>query len=162
MTCARSRYPPKDLHYRYLPSEPCSCAICLQYCRRPGWWTVGEACQAIEAGYARRMMLEISPEHTVGVLSPAFKGCEGFFGLQEYSTNGCTFLENDLCQLFGSGVQPLECRFCHHTRSGLGQKCHADLEIDWDSEAGHSLVIYWLKLMELWDMRHLCRIKWLE
>ena len=151
-----------NLNKKYPPSEPCECPICRKYCERPGWWTVREASQAISAGHTRRMMLEISPEHTIGVIAPAFKGCEGFFGLNAYATNGCTFLENDRCQLHGTGFQPLECRFCHHTRAGLGKECHADLETDWDSAAGHQLVIRWLKLMDLWKMRQLCQINWLK
>ena len=62
-----------NLAKRFPPSKPCSCDICLGYCQRPGWWTVEEAAKAIEAGYADRMMLEMSPELTFGVLSPAFK-----------------------------------------------------------------------------------------
>ena len=41
-----------------------------------GWWTVEQAAEAISTGLAFRMMLEIAPELTFGVLSPAFKGCE--------------------------------------------------------------------------------------
>lgn len=88
---------------KYPPSEPCCCEVCLSYCRRPGWWTVAEAAGAIEAGYGERMMLEISPEFTLGVLSPAFKGCEKFFSLQAYANNGCTFLKDGLCELHGGG-----------------------------------------------------------
>ena len=46
------------------------CEVCLTYCARPGWWTVEEAARAMDAGYSDRMMLEISPELTFGVLSP--------------------------------------------------------------------------------------------
>lgn len=90
-------------------------------------------------------MLEISPEMTFGVLSPAFKGCEKNFALQEFSGNKCTFLENDLCGLFNSGVQPLECRFCHHDRVGLGKKCHDALEKDWNTFRGQKVVKKWIE-----------------
>jgi len=36
---------------------------------RSGWWTVDEASKAIDAGYAEKMMLEISPELNFGVLN---------------------------------------------------------------------------------------------
>lgn len=107
-------------------------------------------------------MLEISPEHTFGVISPAFKGCEGFFALQFYAGTGCTFLENGLCRLHETDIQPLECRFCHHSRPNLGQKCHAALEKDWNTQAGRELVILWLKAAGLWHMRHVCQFKWLR
>jgi hypothetical protein len=68
------------------------------------------------------------PEGGWGVLSPAFRGCEGWIATQEASRNGCTFLKENKCELFGSGFQPLECRFCHHDRKGLGNECHATLE----------------------------------
>jgi hypothetical protein len=132
-----------DLAKRYPPSKPCSCDICLSYCQRPGWWTVEQAARAIDAGYADRMMLEISPELTFGVLSPAFKGCEGNFALQIFAHKGCTFLKENLCELFGTGLQPLECRFCHHTRRGLGKKCHSDIEKDWYSPKGQKLILKW-------------------
>lgn len=76
-----------SLKERYPPSEPCSCEICRSYCIPPGWWTVEEATRAIKAGYGKRMMLEISPEMTFGVISPAFKGCEGNYDLQECPAN---------------------------------------------------------------------------
>jgi hypothetical protein len=132
-----------NLSKMYPPSKPCSCEICLNYCRRPGWWTVEETSSAIEAGYANRMMLEISPELTFGVLSPAFKGNEGNFALKFFADTGCTFLKNNFCDLFGTGFQPLECRFCHHSRRDQGKDCHLALEKDWYSSAGQKLVIKW-------------------
>ncbi len=151
---SRDRYKnKKSLAERYPPSEPCSCEVCLAYCARPGWWTVEEAGRAIQAGYAGRMMLELSPEHTFGVLSPAFKGCEGGFATNECAPNGCNFLKDGLCELYGSGVQPLECRFCHHVRVGLGLKCHADLEKDWLNPTGQALVGQWIELTDFWKRR---------
>ena len=137
--------PSHDLAMLYPPSEPCRCAVCLNYCTRPGWWTVEEADGAISLGYGTRMMLEVAPELTFGVLSPAFKGGETRFALQEYSANKCTFLRDGLCGLFGTGVQPLECRFCHHDRVGLGPQCHADIEKDWNTTAGQALVKRWIE-----------------
>ena len=136
---------PDSLKEQYPPSEPCSCEICRAYCVRPGWWTVEEASRAIQAGYGRRMMLEISPEMTFGVLSPALRGCEGNYALQECANNGCNFLVNGLCELHGTGYEPLECLYCHHLRKGLGQKCHADIEKDWRTPAGRNLVRSWIE-----------------
>jgi Fe-S-cluster containining protein len=134
---------------RYPPSPPCSCAVCAGYCARPGWWTVVEATRAIEAGYGERMMLEIAPELTFGVLSPAFKGCEAMFALNEFASRGCTFLADRRCELYGTPYQPLECRYCHHDRPGMGQKCHADIEEDWHTPAGQALVARWSDLVGL-------------
>ncbi|MFH1197171.1 MAG: hypothetical protein V1720_15850 [bacterium] len=137
----------RSLSPKYPPSEPCGCEICLNYCKRPGWWTVKETEKAIDAGYGNRMMLEMSPELIFGVLSPAFKGCEVNFAYQEFSSNGCNFLKNNLCELHGTGYMPLECKFCHHEREGLGKKCHADLEKDWNTYYGKELVDRWITLM---------------
>jgi hypothetical protein len=90
------------------------------------------------------MMLELSPDRSFGVLSPAFKGCEGFYALQEFSSLGCNFLKVGLCELHGKGLQPLECRYCHHQRKGMGVQCHADIEKDWNSIAGQKLIKDWL------------------
>ena len=132
---------------KYPASVPCSCDICSNYCQRPGWWTVEEAARAIEAGLGRQMMLEMSPDFTFGVLSPAFRGCGTLFAYQEYASKGCTFLVDGRCELHGTGYQPLECRYCHHERDGLGMGCHADIEKDWDSAAGRSLIVKWAALV---------------
>lgn len=141
----------KTLKQKYPPSPPCSCEICRSYCMRPGWWTVEEASKAVKAGYANRMMLEMPPDFSFGVLSPAFKGCENNFALQEYARRGCNFLSGGLCELHGTGLQPLECRFCHHTRKGLGEKCHSDIEKDWNTPAGQALVNEWIANSNLKD-----------
>lgn len=145
----RKTQPKRTLAEKYPPSEPCSCEVCLAYCARPGWWTVEQAGAALEAGYGSRMMLEIAPELTFGVLSPAFKGCERSIATNQFAKNGCTFLKNGLCELFGTGHQPLECRFCHHDRRGMGPRCHADLEKDWKTPAGQALVDKWIKQVGL-------------
>lgn len=135
----------KSLQELYPPSKPCACPICRGYCIRPGWWTVDEAADAVAAGLGGRMMLELAPDFSFGVLSPAFRGCEKNIALQEFSSFGCNFFVNGLCELFGTGHMPLECRFCHHTRAGLGKICHADLERDWNTAAGRALVNGWIR-----------------
>ena len=144
----KRRHTMLSLREKYPPSPPCSCEICRSYCRRPGWWTVEEATRAVDAGYGGRMMLEVSPEGTFGVLSPAFLGCEGEYALREYAGFGCNFLRGGRCQLHATGFQPLECRFCHHDRVGRGDQCHRDLEKDWNSKAGQELVGRWMQLMK--------------
>jgi hypothetical protein len=138
------------LNEKYPPSEQCSCEICRYYCKRPGWWTVGEAKKAFYAGYGDRMMLEMSPDLAYGVLSPAFKGCEQNFALQEFAGSGCNFLSEGLCELHGTDLLPLECRFCIHSRKGFGTACHADLEKDWNTPAGQELVQIWADAVGLW------------
>jgi hypothetical protein len=140
----------QTLVQKYPPSMPCTCEICLSYCARPGWWTVEEAVRAIYAGYGDRIMLEVAPELTFGVLSPAFKGCERSFATNPFARNKCTFLKDNRCELYGTCYQPLECRFCHHERRGLGSKCHADLEKDWKTCAGQQLVNQWIKQVGLY------------
>lgn len=93
------------------------------------------------------MMLELSPEMTFGVIAPAFRGCECNYALQEYAKNGCNFLKHGLCELHATGFEPLECRYCHHLRMGLGQKCHAEIEKDWRTPAGQRLVKTWMNEM---------------
>ncbi len=147
------------LGQKYPPSEPCSCEVCRAFCMRPGWWTVAEAARAVEAGYGSRMMLEMAPDRSFGVLSPAFAGCELDFARKDCAANGCTFFKEGLCELYGTGHQPLECRFCHHARPGLGPKCHTDLEQDWRSPAGVALVVRWSKLTGFWERRGIDRLE---
>jgi hypothetical protein len=145
----------ENLYDKYPPSEPCSCEKCVSFCQRPGWWTVEEAERAIAAGYANRMMLEVAPEGDFSVLSPAFKGNECNYSLQLYSKNGCTFLQNGLCELFDSGFQPIECRFCHHERTGLGVKCHLDIETEWKTASAKRLIVRWGNLTGFWKRQGL-------
>jgi hypothetical protein len=135
----------KTLVEKYPPSDPCTCNVCLSYCARPGWWTVEQAEQAYNAGHGGRMMLEIAPELTYGVLSPAFKGCERSIAANQFAKNGCTFFRSERCELYGTGYEPLECRFCHHDRPGCGHQCHADLEKEWRKPAGQRLVQKWIR-----------------
>ncbi len=143
--------PSLNLSRRFPPSGACACDVCRGFCTRPGWWAVSEARLALSRGYARRMMLEISPDRAFGVLSPAFAGCEGAVASNRFADRGCTFLRDDRCALFGSGLQPLECRFCHHERLGQGPACHAALEADWRTSAGRVLVARWCRLTRVWD-----------
>jgi hypothetical protein len=114
---------------------------------RPGWWTVEQAARALEAGYGKRMMLEMAPDFSFGVLSPAFKGCEMKFAYNEYASAGCTFFVADQCELHETGDQSLECGFCHHERTGMGPRCHADIEKDWNTPKGRALVVRWSELV---------------
>ena len=105
----------------------------------------------MEAGHAARMMLEMSPDRSFGVLSPAFRGCEMQFAAGEYADRGCTFLKDGRCELHDSGLMPLECRFCHHDRPGLGPRCHADIGKAWNTAAGRALVVRWSDLTDFWS-----------
>ena len=118
-----------------------------------------EAERAIHEGFANRMMLELSPEGDFIVLSPAFKGNEVQFALKIFSENGCTFFNQGLCELFGRTFQPLECRFCHHQREGLGLKCHADIEQEWKSKEAKRLVLKWGNLTGFWHKQGLIMIE---
>src|SRR5690606_5106051 len=120
---------------------------CSAYCARPGWWSVAEAAAAIQAGYAARMMLELAPDQSFGVLSPAFRGCEGGFALQAFADKGCNFLSEGRSELHGSSFQTCECRFCHNDLAVQAPHCHIDLEKDWMTSAGQALVNQWIQLM---------------
>ena len=148
-----------NLFDRYPPSESCTCNKCVSFCIRPGWWTVDEAARAIIGGYSNRMMLEVSPQKDFAVLAPAFKGNECNYALQLYSNQGCTFLHNNRCELFGTGIMPLECRFCHHDRLGLGVKCHADIEEEWKSNDAKRLIIRWGNITGFWEKQGLVMVE---
>jgi hypothetical protein len=112
---------------------------------------VRQAAAALNAGYANRMMLEVAPERTFGVLAPAFRGCEGGFALEQHAARGCAFLNDERCELHSTAFQPWECRVCHHDRPGLGPRCHAAIEEDWKTPAGRALVARWCKLTGIWN-----------
>jgi hypothetical protein len=72
-----------------------------------------------------------------------------------FSKNGCTFFKDGLCQLFGSGFEPLECRFCHHNRKGLGTECHSDIEKEWKTPEGKRLIVRWGNITGFWTRQGL-------
>ena len=127
------------------PSEPCQCEVCRSYCARPGWWTVKEFESVLLTPFYKRVMLEVAPEMTFGVLSPAFNGCENHFALQQFSKNKCCFFKNGLCELAEVQLMPLECRYCHHDRKGKGLDCHNAIEKEWHSAEGASLIESWME-----------------
>lgn len=96
-------------------------------------------------------MLEISPDRRFGVLSPAFKGNEVNYAWQISSGRGCTFFQNERCELFGTGFQPLECRFCHHDRLGLGTECHLAIEKEWNTPPAQRLIVRWGNKTGFWQ-----------
>ena len=108
------------------------------------------------------MMLEVAPELTFGVLSPAFKGCERMFALNEFATKGCTFFKDNKCELHGTGLQPLECRYCHHDRLGMGQQCHADIEADWNTPDGRELILRWCAITGFVKPKYVQGLDWLK
>jgi hypothetical protein len=146
------KYSDRNLFRQFPPSPTCSCDICMFFCHRPGWWTVGQAEKVIQAGWARRMMLEISPDNAFGVLAPAFKGNEGYYALQVFRRKGCTFFHDRHCEIYNTGFLPLECAYCHHERKGLGPACHAALEKDWRTPWGQALVVRWSEIVDLGRM----------
>jgi len=136
------------LRQKYPPSEPCGCETCRSFCKRPGWWTVEQADLAVKNRLSGRMMLEISPELTFGVISPAFYGNERKIAQNRYAGNGCNFLKKGLCELHGTAYMPLECSYCHHSRAGTGLQCHSDIEEAWNSIPGQRLVRRWCNIVE--------------
>ncbi|MFH0919493.1 MAG: hypothetical protein V1913_03965 [Fibrobacterota bacterium] len=150
---------PGSLSEKYPPSKPCDCEICRAFCARPGWWTVEEADAAMKAGLSGRMMLEMAPDNAFGVLAPAFKGCETAFATQLFVHRGCTFLKEEKCELHGTGQQPLECRFCHHERPGQGPLCHADIEKEWNTPVGSTLIVAWGRETGFLDRLRMAQMK---
>ncbi|MDT3358486.1 MAG: hypothetical protein LIR47_03985 [Spirochaetota bacterium] len=132
------------LYAKFPPSPHCSCSICLSYCARPGWPLVEEARSAVEAGMAGRLMLEFSPDFSYGILAPAFRGNEGYFALSLYARQGCTFLQDGKCTICCEPFRPLECRFCHHARTGQGLACHQAIARQWNTSKGKRVVHRWL------------------
>ncbi len=133
-----------------LPPSAACCYEVHKNAHRTGWWAVEEAKKAIEAGLSPRMMLEVSPDLSYGVLSPAYRSCEGNVSLSSCRKNGCTFCADGLCRLYNTGLQPLECRFGHHPSADIASNCHQTIERDWRTSKGQALVQAWTNEVGLW------------
>jgi len=97
--------------------------------------------------------LSTSTHYPFGVFSPAFKSCEKSFATHQFANNDCNFLKNDCCEFYGTGHQPLECRYCHHERRSFGlqvMQISKRLEGACQSSAGGSMdQASWPKLLHI-------------
>jgi len=134
---------------RFPPSPACSCHQCRAFCSRPCWPLIEEASEAIVAGLASCLMVAFSPDLSYGILSPAFRGNESHHALQVFASAGCTFLNQSGCKIFDTHYRPLECRYCHHDRMGLGLSCHLSIAKNWNISKGKRTVHHWLEMVEL-------------
>jgi len=61
--------------------------------------------------------------------------------------------------LFGTGLQPLECRFCHHNRKGSGIRCHHDIEKEWKTNEAKRVIVRWGNLTGFWKKQGLVMVE---
>lgn len=146
--------------------KPCTCKICVNACERyPGWMTPEEAEQAIDSGYALKLMVDwfedYNGEGNVEVLAPASKGFEGsrapeisyegsmFASLlaHYWSPGPCVFLKNRRCSIHYSGFKPIHCRTfsCIESESYVSKHEVAGL---WQSKKGAEVMRKWEKALE--------------
>ena len=127
--------------------EACSCAECKAMCeRRPCWPTPDDAQRLIDAGHAKRLMLDWwfdnAQNKTVYVLTPAIAGREA--GQAPAIPSGrCTFLnEQGLCQLHDLGLKPTEGK-----QALCNERTPVDLHVQigqtWDGAEGKTVIDAW-------------------
>ncbi len=134
----------------------CTCSACVEACKRfPGWFGLDDAEAALDAGLAKRLMLDFWEEfpENISILSPASEGCEGddapdmpafAFG---WTKGRCVFLSPEgLCLLHDTPYKPLQCRTMISREQPPGEwidnRAVRDL---WDSDRGRALVARWEK-----------------
>ena len=148
-------------------TTPCSCARCVKCCHdNPGWFSPQEAIMAINAGYAKKMMVdwlepcrEVGNDKRIFVLAPASVGYEGgkcpeavnpieyLFG---WTKGKCTLLENDKCSIHDSGFKPLQCRDGRSCQPRDGELWdNYGVAKLWNTLEGQSAVEVWCKLTEV-------------
>lgn len=150
---------------QFTESEPCSCHVCVDYCKRPCWPIPAEALRLIDAGYANRLMADawIAEEGPIWLLCGANPGYEGknasgldgymnmMFGLLEMLAgttplnSGCIFLRNGLCELHDAGLKPFEGRVAHHSRDS--GDIHEAVAAAWNNDEGRAIIARWRTLV---------------
>ncbi len=140
-------------------TSECKCEACVGACENnPGWMSPGEAVAAMNAGLAKKLMLDwLDPSSEVGnqgrlpVLAPASLGNEGklapemegmnwLFSMVEWTKGRCTFLSKEgLCEIHESGFKPVQCRSLTHD----GMMNNYDAAKLWLSSEGTEAVLRW-------------------
>jgi len=127
-----------------LPVTVCSCDICKSMCDRPCWPTPEEAKKLIEAGLAKKLMLDYwcGTENTpdIDLISPAVIGYEArkapFF-----PSGKCTFFnEKGLCDIHH--MKPLEGRIAD-CKTKYEEDTHYNVACLWNTPEGEAVVALW-------------------
>lgn len=106
--------PTEITNTKYTPNE-CDCERCSRMCRAPCCGTPGDIKKLIEAGYAKRLMLDDLPSGP-DMIKPALKGSEGEEAPWEVSSEkGCTFWKKGKCELHDLNLKPTQGKLVHHS-----------------------------------------------
>lgn len=151
-------------------SKACSCAKCVQACRRfPGWMTIAEAKAMIAAGMSDKLMLDwmepdqekLGTDHRIYVLCPASHGCQSdhaplmddfypdggwvmaLFSPDDQKPMPCVLLVDGKCSIHDSGFKPRMCRELMQCEDAGCDKY--DMASEWNCEEGRSLIADWCK-----------------
>lgn len=99
-----------------LPTE-CDCEKCSLMCEAPCCGTPEDMKALMDAGYAKRLMLDDFSD-AAAMLKPALKGFEGKFSPWETRTaEGCTFWKEGKCELHSLGLKPTLAKLVIHDQS---------------------------------------------
>ena len=119
----------------------CSCTECKDMCRRPCWGTPEDARRLIEAGHARRLMIDYWQgfDSDILILCPAVKGHEGQWA-PSCPTGGCTFQTADgMCEVHP--IKPTEGAVAIHNQ--YHKNLHWEMAQSWDNDDGRAVIQLW-------------------
>ena len=124
-----------------------------------------EAQAAIDAGHAKRLMLDYwTGEPPIFVLCPSSQGHAGkrakntneIFGKLSFiellcgakgnPQGRCTLLKKGLCAIHSSGYKPIECRTASHDDKNYVRR--EEIQKMWDNSEAQSLARKWMKLVD--------------
>lgn len=136
-----------------IPTNACSCDVCKDQCKRPCWGTPSDTVALLDAGYAKRLMLDYwvgdgRNGDDIRLISPALTGYEGRSA--PFCPKGvCVFQRADgLCELHDLGLKPQEgCEAHHSSESEDGYKLHQRVAKLWDNDEGDKVVAQWRQLV---------------
>lgn len=133
-----------------LPSE-CACDRCRFMCHAPCCPTPDDVLALIDAGYAKRLMLDDWPSDQCDLIKPAMKESEGKKAPWETKTlRGCTFwTEDGKCELHDKGLKPFQGKLAHHDLTDeenewIGER----LTEAWSTEKAHEVIRLWKQIVK--------------
>ena len=125
-----------------------SCETCVGMCEnRPCWPTPDEAEKMLNAGLARKMMLDywVNRPEDIYILAPAIVGY-GADNAPFWPSGRCILLSSDgLCKIHDSGFKPLEGAVADCQNDKASEGVREFIVSQWDTPKGKKLVQRWEK-----------------
>lgn len=125
----------------------CDCEKCSFMCHAPCCGTPEDMQKLIDAGYAKRLMLDDLPGGP-DCIKPALKGYEGIQSPWDVaSREGCTFWKDGKCELHSLGLKPIQGKLSHHALNREeNDQIGRIIDESWEDHKGDEVIKQWKEI----------------